>query len=77
MYCRYVDNIFCIFWNKEQIQHLDEKFNEMHKDMKIIILTCQESKLLYFDKQVVLKDNKIITSTYRKPAISSVLMNFN
>ena len=49
MYCRYVDDIFCIFKNKEQIHQLDEKLNKMHKGIKFVIETCQEGKLLYLD----------------------------
>ena len=49
----------------------------MHKDMKFVIQTCQEGKLLYLDTQVAIKDNKIITSIYRKPTSTGVLMNFN
>ena len=48
----------------------------MHKNMKFVIQTCQEGKLPYLDTQVVIKDNKIITSTFRKPTSTGVLLNF-
>ena len=37
MYCRYVNNIFCIFENKEQAHLFEKELKTMHKDMKIVI----------------------------------------
>ena len=59
MYCRYVDDIFCIFQNKEQIHQFDEKLNNMHKDMTFVIQTCQEGKLPYLDTQVAIKTTRL------------------
>ena len=54
MYCRYADDILCIFGNKEQIHRFDKKLNKMHKYMKIVIETCQEGKLPEPYKKVIL-----------------------
>ena len=64
MYCRYVDDIFCIFENKEEAHLFEKKLNSMHKDMKFVIQTCQDGKLPFLDTQVAIKNNTIITSTY-------------
>ena len=55
MYCRYTDNIFCMFKNKEQIQQFYEKHNKTDKDMKFVIQTFQEGKLQHLNKQVAKK----------------------
>ena len=49
----------------------------MHKDIKFVIQTCQEDELPYLDTQVTIKNNKFITSIFRKPTSTGVLMNFN
>ena len=58
MYCRYADDIFCIFENKEQAHLFDKKLNKIHKDMKSVIQTCKEGKLPFLDTQVAIKHKK-------------------
>ena len=58
IYCRYVDDIFCIFENKEQVHLFDEELNKMHKDMIFVIKTCQEGKLPFLDTQVAIKTTR-------------------
>ena len=77
MYCRYVDDIFCIFENKEDALLFEKELNSMHKDMKFTIQTCQDGKLPFLDTLVAIKDNTILTSTYKKPTSTGVLMNYN
>ena len=76
MYDGYVDDIFCIFENKEEAHLFEKELNSMHKDMKFVIQTCQ-GKLPFLDTEVAIKNNMIITSTYRKPTSTGVLMNYN
>ena len=77
MYCRYVDDIFCSFENKEEAHLFEKELNSMYKDVKFVIKTCQDGKLPFLDTQVAIKNNTIITSTYRKPTSTGVFMNYN
>ena len=77
MYCRYVDDIFCIFENKEEAHLFEKELNSMYKDMKFVIQTCQDRKLPFLDTQVAIKNNTIITTSYRKPSSTGVLMNYS
>ena len=49
----------------------------MHKDMKFVIQTSQNGKLPFLDTQVAIKNNTIITTSYRKPSSTGVLINYN
>ena len=39
MCCRYIDDIFCIFENREQVNFFNEDLNNMHKDINFVIQT--------------------------------------
>ena len=75
IYCRC--DIFCIFENKEQEHLFEKEINKMHKDMKFVIQTCQDGRLPFHNTQLAIKNNTIITSSYRKPSSTGVLMNYN
>ena len=43
------------------MHQFDKKLNKMHKDIELVLHTCQEGKLTYLGAQVAIRDNKIIT----------------
>ena len=73
MFCRYV-TAFSAFSKQRAVHLFDKEPNKMHKDMKFVVQTCQEGKLPFLNTQVAIKNNKIITSIYRKPTRTGFLL---
>ena len=77
IFCRYVDDLFCIFENQDEIQPFYDQLNSMHKDLTFTMQTCDEDKLPYLDTNVEIKDRRFSTTIYRKPSSTDTIMNYN
>ena len=76
-YRRYVDDIFCLFEHKEQVQEFLEYINNQHPNIKF---TCEEeenNKLPFLDVSISKAEGRNFdTTTYRKSTYTGLLTNF-
>ena len=75
IYCRYIDDLFCIFENQVEIQSFHDQLNNMQKDLTFTMPTCEDYKLPYLDTNVKIKDKKFSRKIYRKPLSTDTIMN--
>ena len=76
-YRRYVDDIFCLFEHKEQVQEFLEYINNQHPNIKF---TCEEeenNKLPFLDVSISKTEGRNFdTTTYKKSTYTGLLTNF-
>jgi len=75
-YKRYVDDIFCIFDNKEDAELFFDYLNEQHENIKFT-MEHEVNKNLPFLDILIDNSNSFETSTYHKPTYTGLLMNFH
>lgn len=76
-YLRYIDDTFCIFSDNSKHDKFLDFLNTLHSSIKFTIEIPKDNEPLPFlDTSISLKDNKLITSVYRKPTFTGLLMNF-
>ena len=78
-YSRYVDDIFCVFNSLEYVKMFLSFLNNIHPNLKF---TCEigPQKLAFLDNQISLSSNNdltLITSVYRKPTDTKIIINFH
>ena len=71
-YTRYVDDIFVVFESPESSHSFRKYMSSKHQNIK------QENigTLLFLDVKICIKNNKFVTSVYRKPTFSGVFTNY-
>ena len=74
-YQRYVDDIFVLFGNKDNVNKFDKYINSRHQNMSFSKEIEVESRLSFLDIKIE-KSIKFITSIYRKPTFSGIYLNF-
>ena len=76
IYKRYVDDIFLLFQNINQIEKFKYYLNLQHANIKFTSETEMNNSLSFLDIKIVRENNKFTTSVYRKPTFSGVFTNF-
>ena len=74
MYCRYVDDIFCVFRNDKQSTEFNEKLNNLHKAMVSTMKTSTTNQLSFLDINIKIKGDQFFTSTYKKSSNTNVMI---
>ena len=76
-YCRYVDDIFCLFQRQEQVHEFLDFLNSQHRNIKF---TCEEeenNRLPFLDISISKAEGRNFnTTTYRKSTYTGLLTNF-
>ena len=76
-YRRYVDDIFLLFDNLDQVERFKAYMNTRHKNMKFTSEIEENDILPFLDIKVIRVASAFITSVYRKPTFSGVYTNYN
>ena len=79
LYLRYVDDIFCVFKDKENIQKFLNFLNNIHPNLKFTFEVGEEF-LPFLDTKIELPNNineNINCKIYRKPTNTDVIINYN
>ena len=76
MYVRYVDDCFILFENKQECEEMFTAFNSLHPSIKFTQEAEEDDSLPFLDVLVRRKDNKFLTSVYRKTTFTGQYVNF-
>ena len=76
-YRRYVDDTFLIFKSASHIPLFLEYFNTRHKNIEFTCDNEVDYKLPFLDMCIERKDNKLLTSIYRKPTFTGLLSKYD
>ena len=76
-YRGYVDDIFLISKSASHIPLFLEYFNTRHKNIEFTCDNVFDCKLPFLDTCIELKDNKLLTSIYRKPTFTGLLSKYD
>ena len=74
LYCRYVDDIFVVVRDEEQLENLRLAF-EMNSVLKFTYELGQNRTLPFLDIVVQAKNNSFVTKVYRKPTDAGRVLN--
>ena len=74
-YKRYVDDIFCLFENKSQVNKFHKYIGSRHPNIGFTVETEVDSGLNFLDIKIT-RGDYFVTSVYRKPTFSGIYMNF-
>ena len=79
MYCRYVDDIVCVFRNDIQGREFNEELNNLHKAMIFTLETSTTNQLPFLDINIKIKGDLItsFTSIYKKSSNTNVMMTMS
>ena len=75
-YRRFVDDIFILLWTKGHVEKLKNYLNKQQKNIKCASKIEANQSLSFLDMKITSKNNRFVTSVYRKPTFSGVLTNF-
>ena len=75
VYCRYIDDIFCIFKNDSDHSLFLTMLNQQHTNLKFTTEVGYK-QINFLDVQVLFDELEIITSVFRKPTFTGLLLNF-
>ena len=67
LYRRYVDDIFCVFDDKEQALSFYEYINSKHPNIKFTFEEQVKGKLPFLDIMIDANESTVITSVFHKP----------
>ena len=76
MYRRYVDDIFCVFHNKDDALKFYQFINSKHTNIKFTYETAYEGRLPFLDILIENYQIKPVTSVYHKPTFTGLYTNF-
>ena len=76
LYRRYVDDIFCPFNSKSQIDKFETFLNSRHINMSFSKELEKDEKLSFLDILITKSESRFITTVYRKPTFSGIYLNF-
>lgn len=76
VYCRYVDDIFCIFRNNSDHTRFLSTLNEHHPNLKFTIESGNK-QLPFLDVNVQFDDNSIHTTIFRKTSFTGLCLHFD
>ena len=75
-YARYVDDIFVLFHNPDDLVKFKEYMNNRHPNMHFTSETEENNTLPFLDINIIRDDNSFMSSVYRKKTFSGVYTNF-
>ena len=75
-YRRYIEDIFVIFESPESAVSNREHISSKHKNINFIIEEENISLLSFLDVKICRRNDKFVTSAYRKPTFSGVFTNY-
>ena len=76
-YRRYVDDIFGLFESAQHLSKFHAYLNTCHPNMSFSFEQQINDKLSFLDVEVSRKQDKFVTSVYRKPTFSGVYTHFD
>ena len=71
-YRRYVDDLFLLFENPNQVTPFFNYLNSQHSNIKFTIEKEADNKLTFLDVSIVRSNNKFSTCVYRKPTFTGL-----
>ena len=74
-YRRFVDDTFLLFRSKDHVEKFRNYLNKQHKNITFTS-AIEENGLLSFLDIKISRENKFVTSVYRKPTFTGVFTNF-
>ena len=77
MYKRYIDDIFCMFGNEKEAEHLFEFLNWQHKSIKFTLKKERNKFLSFLDDLIKNEGNRFSTSVCRKKTSVGLFTQFN
>ena len=75
-YRRFVDDTFILLWTKGHVEKLKNYLNKQQENIKCASKIEANQSLSFLDMKITSKNNRFVTSVYRKPTFSGVLTNF-
>ena len=75
-YRRFVDDTFILPWTKGHVEKFKNYVNKQQKNIKFASKIEANQSLSFLDMKITSKNNRFVTSVYRKPTFSGVLTNF-
>ena len=76
-YRRYVDDTFVIVQKNAKINNITTILNSFHKDIQFTSVEEQNNELPFLDVLVPRTDKTFVTSVYRKPTYSGLLLKWS
>ena len=73
---RYVDDIFCLFQNEQQVNKFEKYLNSRHTSMNFSRVNEDNRCLSFLDVLISRHEDKFCTSLYKKPTFSGLYLNF-
>ncbi|CAF3431518.1 unnamed protein product [Rotaria socialis] len=79
LWIRYVDDIFCLFTKKQDIDDFLERINKWHKNIRFAKEEEIDGKLAFLDVLVIRDNttNKYVTTVYRKPTNTNLYLLYD
>ena len=77
LYKWYVDDILCLFKHETDAKCFLTFLNGQHPSIKFMIEKEKNNQLPFLDMLNDSSSNKLVTSMYRKPTYTVLLMNYN
>ena len=77
MYCRYVDDCFLLFHNKNDCDRMFRDFNCLHPSIQFTMEAEDNNKLAFLDVLIQRNNNEFLTSIYRKTTFTGEYINFH
>ena len=77
VFLRYVDDIFCIFDNKNTLNHFYNDINAVHPNLKFSVELEQNKQLAFLDVLLTRHNNEIETAVYRKKTNTGLYMKWS
>ena len=75
-YTRYVDDVFAVFKNSDDVLKFLDLLNSQHENLEFTVEYAKDT-LPFLDVEVSLGENNIKTWLHRKPTDTGVLLNYN
>lgn len=77
VYLRYVDDTFAIFDSINETSLFQQHLNSLYPSLFFTVEEEENNSLSFLDVLVERKDNKFITSVFRKPTFTCIYTNWN
>ena len=76
LYCRYVDDIICLFNSEQDADEFFKSLNAQHSNIKFKFEKQKDDKLAFLDVLISKTDQNFCTSVYRKMTSKGLYTNF-
>ena len=76
VYRWFVDDTLLLLRSKDHVEKFRSYLNKEHKNVKFTSETGENGSLSFIDIKISRKNNKFVTSVYRKPTFCGVFTNF-